>query len=129
MLLFGNMEMTHLGTKAILITAKTNFVIHFIVFFYSIFVLCRFIEWMGCCCCGGNMNLKEEMDDEYHLAPICRDTLFHHSVRTKTCEAIAKLPFAMSLYSGSLSLFPLSLCIRFYLFIYIYIYLASEMKD
>ncbi|WJX87844.1 hypothetical protein P8452_69992 [Trifolium repens] len=60
----------------------------------------RFIEWMGCCCCGGNMNLKEEMDEEYHLAPICRDTLFHHSVRTKTCEAIAKLPFAMSLYSG-----------------------------
>ncbi|GAU51247.1 hypothetical protein TSUD_187880 [Trifolium subterraneum] len=61
----------------------------------------RFIEWMGCCCCGGNMDLKEEMDDEeYHLAPICRDTLFHHSVRTKTCEAIAKLPFAMSLYSG-----------------------------
>ncbi|CAJ2636460.1 unnamed protein product [Trifolium pratense] len=60
----------------------------------------RFIEWMGCCCCGGNMNIKEEMDEEYHLAPICRDTLFHHSVRTKTCEAIANLPYAMSLYSG-----------------------------
>ncbi|KAJ1423050.1 hypothetical protein SESBI_12633 [Sesbania bispinosa] len=66
----------------------------------------RFIEWMGCCCrgsCSGNIEQvkpKEEMGEQYHLAPICRDTLFQHPVRTKTCEALAQLPLAMSLYSG-----------------------------
>ncbi|KAI5419617.1 hypothetical protein KIW84_043690 [Lathyrus oleraceus] len=62
-----------------------------------------FIEWMGCCCCGGNIEkvkMKEEMAEKYNMAPICRDTLFPHPVRTKTCEALAKLPFAMSLYSS-----------------------------
>ncbi|KAL5063209.1 hypothetical protein RYX36_024946 [Vicia faba] len=59
-----------------------------------------FIEWMDCCCCGGNIEnekIKEEIAEKY---PICRDTLFPHPVRTKTCEALAKLPFAMSLYSS-----------------------------
>ncbi|KAK7361868.1 hypothetical protein VNO77_03957 [Canavalia gladiata] len=66
----------------------------------------RFIEWVGCCCrgsCSGNieeMKPKEEMNEVYHLAPICRDTYFQHSVRTKACEALAKFPFALSLYSG-----------------------------
>ncbi|XP_058766328.1 transcription factor bHLH90-like [Vicia villosa] len=58
-----------------------------------------FIEWMGCCCCGGNIE-KVKIKEEYKMAPICRDTLFPHPVRTKTCEALAKLPFAMSLYSS-----------------------------
>ncbi|CAK8561678.1 unnamed protein product [Lathyrus sativus] len=62
-----------------------------------------FIEWLGCCCCGGNIEKvknKEEMAEKYKMAPICRDALFPHPVRTKTCEALAKLPFAMSLYSS-----------------------------
>lgn len=53
------------------------------------------------------VKTKEERDEPYQchlLAPICRDTFFQHPVRTKTCEALAQLPFAMSLYSGSLSL-------------------------
>ncbi|XP_058746122.1 transcription factor ABORTED MICROSPORES-like [Vicia villosa] len=62
-----------------------------------------FIEWMGCCCCGGNIEKVKIKKEEYKMAPICRDTLFPHPVRTKTCEALAKLPFAMSLYSRSLS--------------------------
>ncbi|XP_027348131.1 transcription factor bHLH90-like [Abrus precatorius] len=68
----------------------------------------RFFEWVGCCCrgsCNGNIEEvkpEEEMGKLYHLAPICRDT-FQHSVRTKACEALAQLPFALSLYSGSLS--------------------------
>ncbi|XP_061372343.1 transcription factor bHLH90 [Gastrolobium bilobum] len=66
----------------------------------------RFIEWMGCCCrgsCSGNIeqvNPKEQIDEPHHLAPICRDTHFQHLVKTKACEALVRLPFAMSLYSG-----------------------------
>ncbi|XP_004509817.1 transcription factor bHLH90 isoform X2 [Cicer arietinum] len=64
----------------------------------------RFIEWMGCCCGGGNIEhvkFEEKMDDEqYNLGPICRDTLFYHPVRTKSCEALAKFPFSISLYSS-----------------------------
>lgn len=59
---------------------------------------------MGCCCCGGNIEKVKIKKEEYKMALICRDTLFPHPVRTKTCEALAKLPFAMSLYSRSLSL-------------------------
>lgn len=47
---------------------------------------------------------KEEKGEECHLSPICRDNYLQHHVRTKACEALAQLPFALSLYSGSLSL-------------------------
>ncbi|QCD82286.1 transcription factor MYC2 [Vigna unguiculata] len=65
----------------------------------------RFIEWIGCCCRGScSMNIgveaKEEKGEECRLAPICRDDYLQHHVRTKACEALAQLPFALSLYSG-----------------------------
>ncbi|XP_057420667.1 transcription factor bHLH90 isoform X2 [Lotus japonicus] len=68
----------------------------------------RFIEWIGCCCGGSNkenmehavMPKVEILSEESHLNLICRDTQFPHQVRTKTCEALSKLPLAMSLYSG-----------------------------
>lgn len=114
--LFGNMGMTLLGA----VIQKLSFVvcifIHLAIkslMYLNPFIflgLCSFIEWMGCCCrgsCGENtelVKLKDEMGEQYHLAPICRDTHFQHPVRTKACEALAQLPFAMSLYSGYLSL-------------------------
>ncbi|KAI4314331.1 hypothetical protein L6164_027250 [Bauhinia variegata] len=63
----------------------------------------RFIEWMGCCCMGAGRGdnergkTKEEKGVEYS---ICRDSFYQHPVRTKACEAIAQLPYTMSLYSG-----------------------------
>ncbi|XP_068462841.1 transcription factor bHLH90 isoform X2 [Phaseolus vulgaris] len=65
----------------------------------------RFIEWIGCCCrgsCSVNLGVmsKEEKGEVCHLAPICRDKYLQHHVRTKACEALAQLPFALSLYSG-----------------------------
>jgi len=50
------------------------------------------------------VEAKEEKGEECRLAPICRDDYLQHHVRTKACEALAQLPFALSLYSGSLSL-------------------------
>lgn len=49
---------------------------------------------------------EEEKGEVCNLAQSCRDDHFHfqHLVRTKACEALAQLPFALSLYSGSLSL-------------------------
>ncbi|KAK7386881.1 hypothetical protein VNO78_27228 [Psophocarpus tetragonolobus] len=66
----------------------------------------RFIEWIGCCCrgsCSVNIDLvksKEEKGEVCHLAPVCRDNYLQHPVGTKACEALAQLPFALSLYSG-----------------------------
>ncbi|CAJ1940127.1 unnamed protein product [Sphenostylis stenocarpa] len=66
----------------------------------------RFIEWIGCCCRGscsmntGVVKSKEENGKVCHLAPVCRDNYLQHHVRTKACEALAQLPFALSLYSG-----------------------------
>nr|KYP54907.1 Transcription factor bHLH90 [Cajanus cajan] len=66
----------------------------------------RFIEWIGCCCrgsCSVNIDVvrpKGEKSEVCHLAPICRDNHIQHQVRTKACEALAQLPFALSLYSG-----------------------------
>ncbi|KAK7250566.1 hypothetical protein RIF29_33080 [Crotalaria pallida] len=60
----------------------------------------RYIEWMGCCC-SGSCSHKIEMDDhQCHLDSTCRDTHFQHPIRTKACQALAKLPFSMSLFSG-----------------------------
>ncbi|KAG4399728.1 hypothetical protein AAZX31_08G277000 [Glycine max] len=68
----------------------------------------RFIEWVGCCCrgsCSVNIDVvkpEEEKGEVCNLAQSCRDDHFHfqHLVRTKACEALAQLPFALSLYSG-----------------------------
>ncbi|KAL2344331.1 hypothetical protein Fmac_005616 [Flemingia macrophylla] len=66
----------------------------------------RFIEWIGCCCrgsCSVNIDVvrpKEEKGEVCHLAPVCRDNHIQHPVSTKACEALAQLPFALSLYSG-----------------------------
>ncbi|KAK3041804.1 hypothetical protein RJ639_000320, partial [Escallonia herrerae] len=67
----------------------------------------RFIEWMGCCCGGGNgdcKNVKQESNEEKCLIPICRDAHIRHPVRTKACELLAKFPSSMPLYSGYYSL-------------------------
>ncbi|OVA07580.1 Myc-type [Macleaya cordata] len=62
----------------------------------------RIIEWMGCCC-GGAEDTQD--DGENHLFKPCRDVVFPHPRRTKTCDAIAKLPTSIPLSSGySLSL-------------------------
>ncbi|KAL5165620.1 Transcription factor bHLH90 [Glycine soja] len=76
----------------------------------------RFIEWVGCCCSGSCIDVvkpEEEKAEVCNMAPICRDDHFHfqHPVRTKACEALAQLPFALSLYSGSLSLSHSDLCL------------------
>lgn len=56
---------------------------------------------------------EEEKAEVCNMAPICRDDHFHfqHPVRTKACEALAQLPFALSLYSGSLSLILTYVCV------------------
>ncbi|KAK3017105.1 hypothetical protein RJ639_006955, partial [Escallonia herrerae] len=67
----------------------------------------RFIEWMGCCCGGGNgdcKNVKQESGEEKCLTPICRDAHIRHPVRTKACELLANFPSSMPLYSGYYSL-------------------------
>ncbi|XP_028215002.1 transcription factor bHLH90-like [Glycine soja] len=66
----------------------------------------EFIEWVGCCCSGSCIDVvkpEEEKAEVCNMAPICRDDHFHfqHPVRTKACEALAQLPFALSLYSGN----------------------------
>ncbi|KAJ8773835.1 hypothetical protein K2173_008298 [Erythroxylum novogranatense] len=71
----------------------------------------RFIEWLGCCCNGGGDggnsagqykfdNVKEEKREDEDLAQFCRDIHLKHVVRTKSCEALAKFPAYMPLYSG-----------------------------
>ena len=56
---------------------------------------------------------EEEKGEVCNLAQSCRDDHFHfqHLVRTKACEALAQLPFALSLYSGSLSLVLTCVCV------------------
>ncbi|KAG5091521.1 hypothetical protein JHK82_050299 [Glycine max] len=56
----------------------------------------------GCCCSGSCIDVvkpEEEKAEVCNMAPICRDDHFHfqHPVRTKACEALAQLPFALSL--------------------------------
>ncbi|XP_038692261.1 transcription factor bHLH90 isoform X2 [Tripterygium wilfordii] len=61
----------------------------------------RFIEWVGCCCGGVCVNVKEEKkEEEQHLVPLCRDAYIQHPIRTRACEALAHFPSFMSLYSG-----------------------------
>lgn len=65
----------------------------------------RFVEWMDCCCGGGNdcyITVKEEsvVEAEKHLGPLCRDAHFQHPPRTKACETLAQYPSSMPLYSG-----------------------------
>ncbi|KAJ9549773.1 hypothetical protein OSB04_022316 [Centaurea solstitialis] len=64
----------------------------------------RYIQWIGCCCngtpgvCG---NVKEEIDaTKQHFPVLCRDTYIKHSLKSKTCEKLAKIPFYLPLYSG-----------------------------
>lgn len=64
----------------------------------------RFIEWRGCCCSGGNiqvqqMKVKEEPGEE-DLVSKCRDTYVQHPVRTEACQALVKFPSSIPLYSG-----------------------------
>ncbi|XVF78703.1 hypothetical protein PTKIN_Ptkin14bG0156900 [Pterospermum kingtungense] len=67
----------------------------------AVVVSLGFIEWKACCCSGG-INIKEEKDElQLHLGtPLCRDTHFQHSIRSKACEALSYFPFVMSLYAG-----------------------------
>ncbi|CAH1414974.1 unnamed protein product [Lactuca virosa] len=64
----------------------------------------RYIEWTGCCCNGSQgvcRNVKEEIDaTKQHFPQLCRDTYIKHSLKTKACEKLAKIPFHLPLYSG-----------------------------
>ncbi|KMT07248.1 hypothetical protein BVRB_6g148810 [Beta vulgaris subsp. vulgaris] len=63
----------------------------------------RFIEWIGCCCNGGGkqeIGLKKRNKDKCNSIQVCRDVNFVHLANTKSCEALAKLPLFLSVYSG-----------------------------
>ncbi|XP_065876414.1 transcription factor bHLH90 [Euphorbia lathyris] len=59
----------------------------------------RFIEWMGCCCCGGGGKVEKQSRVENESFPLCRDLYFRHKIRTKACEALARFPSFIPLYS------------------------------
>ncbi|XP_074341362.1 transcription factor bHLH90 [Apium graveolens] len=67
-----------------------------------------FIKWVDCCCGGGGgvadgLNIvKDERSDDVkpHIFPICKDIYVPHLAKTKACEALAKYPDSMPLYSG-----------------------------
>lgn len=70
---------------------------------------------MDCCCGGGggvadvhNNIVKDERSDDVqpHIFPICKDIYVPHLAKTKACEALAKYPASMPLYSGYISFFP-----------------------
>ncbi|PIN06233.1 bHLHZip transcription factor BIGMAX [Handroanthus impetiginosus] len=64
----------------------------------------RFIEWVTCCCSGGNkaeiIKTTDEDDLERHLIVECKDKFVKHPVRTKACKKVAELPSVIPLYSG-----------------------------
>ncbi|XP_073014983.1 transcription factor bHLH90-like [Primulina eburnea] len=63
----------------------------------------RFIEWGSCCCSGADRVLEniEFVDGGSGLERNeCKDTCFKHLVRTKACQALARLPSYLPLYSG-----------------------------
>ncbi|KAI3779382.1 hypothetical protein L2E82_09098 [Cichorium intybus] len=64
----------------------------------------RCIEWIGCCCSGGQgvcKNVKEENDEvELNVPYLCKDTYVKHSVRTNACEKLAVIPSSLPLYPG-----------------------------
>lgn len=79
---------------------------------------------------------EEEKGEVCNLAQSCRDDHFHfqHLVRTKACEALAQLPFALSLYSGSLSLSHSDLCLcvfKYLLYMYVIFFFCKfgQRKD
>ncbi|XAR65069.1 hypothetical protein NMG60_11009035 [Bertholletia excelsa] len=64
----------------------------------------RYIQWFGCCCAGA-YDVKKERRVEHQTIPLCRDTFIEHPAMTTACEALARLPSYIPLYSGySLSL-------------------------
>lgn len=78
---------------------------------YYVFVVFRFIEWMGCCCSGANgvdVNVKRENGGKQTFSSLCRDIQVQHPIRTKACEALAHFPHSISLYSGYVSVSPFS---------------------
>ena len=90
-----------------------------LVFSFLFWFLIRFIEWMGCCCCGSYDcgNVKEEKSEENQLTTLCKDDYLKHPVRTKACKELAQLPASVPLSCG----FSLSLSL------YIYIYIDSKV--
>ncbi|KAL2903285.1 Transcription factor bHLH90 [Bienertia sinuspersici] len=61
----------------------------------------RFIEWMGCCCNGSkNQDLKKRKKVKNNSIQVCKDAYFVHLANTKSCQALARLPSFMSIYSG-----------------------------
>ena len=97
---------------------QRNFLILFcgtnVIFYFFLLWLFSFIKWVDCCCCGGAANghatAKEESgeDAQQHIFPICKDIYFPHLAKTKACEALAKYPASMPLYSGYFSFFRCS---------------------
>ncbi|KAM7251843.1 hypothetical protein ACFE04_023726 [Oxalis oulophora] len=90
----------------------------------------RFIEWVGCCCNGGadtenhnpnyfntikienrdheegddndNDNDNEEDNTTYNNASSCRDVNNKHLVKSKACQALAKLPSRLPFNSAGI---------------------------
>ncbi|KAL9240947.1 hypothetical protein vseg_015112 [Gypsophila vaccaria] len=63
----------------------------------------RFIEWVGCCCNGGvkqDVGKKRKKRETNVSISECKDANSVHPASTKSCEALARLPPYMSLYSG-----------------------------
>ncbi|KAK9707393.1 hypothetical protein RND81_07G194800 [Saponaria officinalis] len=63
----------------------------------------RFLEWIGCCCNGGGnpeVGNKRKNREKNVSISACKDANFVHPANTKSCEALAKLPPFMPLYSG-----------------------------
>ncbi|CAI0386350.1 unnamed protein product [Linum tenue] len=73
----------------------------------------RVVEWMGCCCSGAEMGsvdpadsvVKQEIGAEVmgtrnFWGPLCRDVHLKHRISTMACQALARLPSFMPLYSG-----------------------------
>lgn len=63
--------------------------------------VCRFIDWVGCCCSGGSFDDGGKREaGETIPATLCKDTRFRHFRRTNACQALAQFPSTISLNSG-----------------------------
>ncbi|KAL5725135.1 hypothetical protein ACHQM5_008315 [Ranunculus cassubicifolius] len=63
----------------------------------------RFIEMIGCCCCGGVEETQHNgLDNSLQL---CRDIVCPHPMRTKACNALANLPASIPLSFGYVNMF------------------------
>ncbi|XP_033135548.1 transcription factor bHLH90 isoform X1 [Brassica rapa] len=71
-------------------------------------LICRFIEWVGCCCSGSSYteknikheDVEEEEEERQKMSSICRDEHNKHHIRSLACEALSRFPLFIPLYPG-----------------------------